>query len=99
MLKPYFVELKITAVVMAESEIDAMGVAESAAQDIARDGQLAADSAIAVKSLAHLQRLDSSWDADCLPYNGGREHTLRHLLPDEDPFEDTKTADMFAHNV
>lgn len=99
MLKPYFVELKITAVVMAESMMDAMGVAEAEAQDIARDGELTAEDAIAVKSLEHLQRLDSSWDADCLPYNGDGARTLRHLLPEEDPFEDAQTADMFAPNA
>ena len=56
MLKPYFVELKITAVVMAESEIDALCVAESEACEICFDGELTADDATELNSLEPLER-------------------------------------------
>ena len=55
MLKPYFVELKITAVVMAESVIDALCVAESEAREICGNGELAADDATEVTSLEQLK--------------------------------------------
>ena len=96
MLKPYFVELKITAVVMAESVIDAMGVAESEAHEICRDGELTADDAIELNSLEQLKRLDDGWDGMFLPYNGDGNARLKDLLPEAEPFKDTKTADMFA---
>lgn len=96
MLKPYFVELKISAVVMAESEIDALCVAESEAREICGDGELTADDATEVKSLEQLKRLDGEWDGMCLPYNGDGNTRLKDLLPETEPFKDTKTAGMFA---
>jgi hypothetical protein len=96
MLKPYFVELKIAAVAMAESEIDALCVAESEAREICGDGELTADYATEVKSLEQLTRLDREWDGMCLPYNGDGNTRLKDLLPETEPFKDTKTADMFA---
>ena len=96
MLKPYFVELKISAVVMAESEIDALCVAESEAREICGDGELTADDATEVKSLEQLTRLDREWDGMSLPYNGDGNTRLKDLLPEAEPFKDTKTADVFA---
>ena len=96
MLKPYFVELKITAVVMAESEIDALGIAEREAREICFDGELTADDATELNSLEQLKRLDDEWDGMCLPYNGDGNTRLKDLLPEAEPFKDTKTADMFA---
>lgn len=96
MLKPYFVELKITAVVMAESEIDALGVAKSEAREICRDGELTADDATEVKSLEQLTRLDHEWDGMCVPYNGDGNTRLKDLLPEVEPFEEAKPTDMFA---
>ena len=95
MLKPYFVELRITAVVMADSVVGAMSEAEASAWDICRGGDLAADDAVAVKSLEHLARLDSEWDGECLPYGGDGSTRLKELLPEETPSKDTLTADMF----
>lgn len=92
MLKPYFVELKITAVVMAESEIDALGVAEIEAREICFDGELTADDATELNSLEQLKRLDGEWDGMCVPYNGDGSTRLKDLLPEAEPFKDTKTA-------
>lgn len=96
MLKPYFVELKITAVVMAESVIDAMVVAEAEARDIVGDGELTADDAIELHSLEQLKQLDREWDGMCLPYNGDGGTRLKDLLPEAEPFKDTKTEPLFA---
>ncbi|MCB4358472.1 hypothetical protein [Quatrionicoccus australiensis] len=95
MLKPYFVELKISAVVMAESNIDAMAVAENGQFDISYDCEFTADEAIEIKSIEHLKRLDGLWDGMCLPYNGDGNTRLKDLLPESDPFKDTNTQDMF----
>ena len=96
MLKPYFVELKITAVVMAESEVDAFLVAESEAREICGDGELVADDATEVTSLEQLKRLDNEWDGMCLPYNGDGSTRLKDLVPETEPFKDTKTEPLFA---
>lgn len=82
MLKPYFVEMKITAVVMAESEIDALCVAEREAREIYSDGALAADNATELNSLEQLKRLDGEWNGMCLPYNGDGNTRLKNLLPE-----------------
>lgn len=94
--KPYFVELKITAVVMATSITDAMVVAKKNAHDIFFDGELSADEAEEVKSLEHLQRLCAAWDGRCTPYGGDGNTRLKDLLPETEAPKDTKTADMFA---
>lgn len=96
MLKPYFVELRVNAVVMAESVIDAMAVAECEARDIVSDCDMDAEDAVEVKSLEHLARLDHKWDGECIPYNGDGNTRLKDILIVEpDSFKDTKTVDMF----
>lgn len=95
MEKPYFVELRISAVVMAESEMEALGVAESEASDICFDSDLTADDAIEITSLEHLRRLDPLWDGECLAYNGDGVTRLREILPEKEQFKDTKTGDLF----
>jgi hypothetical protein len=96
-LKPFYVTLTYSAVVMAASERDAERAAERDAFEIVSDqGDPALDSVVEVKSLAHLKRLDSAWEPDCCA-NGGDKPRLRDVLPEEDPAErDTKTVDMFA---
>lgn len=96
MLKPYFVELRISAVVMADSEINAMTEAEFHAREICRDGDMACDDVTSLTSLEHLQRLDREWDGNCIPYNGDGNTRLKELLPETEPFKDTKTIDMFT---
>lgn len=95
-MKAYFVELRISAVVMAESEMKAMCAAELESSDIVFDGDLEADSAIEVKSLEHLKQLDGNWDGMCIPYNHDGSTRLKEILPEEEPFKDTKTIDMFS---
>jgi len=96
MLKPYFVELKITAVVMADSVIDALCVAESKTREICSDGELIADNATELNSLEQLKHLDHERDGMCLPYNGDGNTRLKDLLPEAEPFKDTKRAKRFA---
>lgn len=96
MQKPYFVELRITAVVMATSLVDAMAIAEDEAREICSDGELTAEDAAELNSLEQLKRLDPEWDGMCIPYNWDGNTRLKDLLPETEPFKDTKTADMFA---
>ena len=70
--------------------------AESEAREICGDGALTADDATEVKSLEQLTRLDREWDGMNLPYNGDGKTRLKDLLPETEPFKDTKTADVFA---
>jgi hypothetical protein len=95
-MKPYYVELKIGAVVMADSEVEAMLEAESCSSDIVRDGDLICDSAVEVRSLEHLKGMDREWDGQCIPYGDGANDTrLEELLPEEDPVVDTNTGELF----
>lgn len=95
-LKPYFVELTYTAVVMAADESAAESTAESAAYRIVSDCADPFFSATELRSITHLKRLDSRWDGDCGAY-GGDEPRLSTVLPEEDPPErDTLTVDMFG---
>ena len=94
-MKAYYVELKIAGVVMADSEINAMGIAESEAREIIRDTDPEADCATKLNSIEHLQRLDALWDGMCIPYGGDGYTRLKDILPEFDPFIDTKTPDMF----
>ena len=95
-MKAYYVELKIAAVVMAYSELDAMGIADIEAREIVLETDPEADCATEIKSIDHLQRLDALWDGMCIPYGGDGNTRLKDLLPESDPFVDTKTPDMFA---
>lgn len=96
-LKPYFVELKITAVVMAASEAQAMARAESGSSSIVSDGQMECESAELIESLQDLSQMDSEWNGECIPYYGDRQTTLKMLLPETTPPKDTRTLDMFAN--
>lgn len=95
-MKPYFVELYVTAVVMADSKIAAMCAAESNSYEIVRDCELTADGATELASLEQLSRLDQGWGGECIPYDGDGNTRLKDLLPEAGPFKDTKTKDMFA---
>jgi len=94
-MKPYFVTLQISAVVMAESVMDAMLAAESESREILRDGELEADEATELTSIEQLIRTITGWDGGCIPYNGDGNTRLKDLLPESEPFKDTKTIDMF----
>lgn len=94
MLKPYFVELKIIAVVMAESGTDALGVAECYAEQICNDGELTADGATELNSLEQLKGCDDGWNGMCVPFGGDGNTPLKDLLPETEPFKDTKTGGL-----
>lgn len=95
-VKPYYVELKVTAVVMAKSELDAHFVAERHHNDILRDSDLEADYAVEVSSMKEMRDLDASWTGDCIPFGGDEKTCLQDIVPEEPPFVDTKTEDMFG---
>lgn len=96
-LKPFFVELKVTAVVMAESEAQAMVKAESSASSIISDEGISAEHAEQVESLAEVRGLDPKWTGDSIPYGGDGTLKLKDLLPETAAVRDTHTIDMFEN--
>lgn len=95
-LKPFFVTLKVTAVVMASSDAHAMTRAESFASRIVSDGQLSSDSVENIESLQELSKMDPEWTGDCIPYGGDGVTRLDAMLPNEPPLaKDVHTIDMF----
>lgn len=90
-MKPFIVELKVTAVVMAESDKDAYNVAHSKSAEIVGD-ELEVD---VQGELTCLRHLPDGWEPDCVPYGGDGDTMLRDLVPEEEPTRDTKTIDMF----
>ena len=99
MLKPYFVELTVTAVVMAESSSQAQSKAERYGRDIVSDCELCAESATEIKSLDQLKKITSEWSGADTPYDA--DDCLRVLLSGEGVAHtqerDTRTIDMFAN--
>jgi hypothetical protein len=95
-MKAFFVEMKITAVVMADSEQDAISVANRDAREICNDGEMSAEVVVALTHLNQLKDLDDSWDGLCIPYGGDGNTRLKDLLPEDEPVKDTKTIDMFT---
>lgn len=93
MLKPFFVELKTTIVVMAENPLQATLAAELNAQDVCLNGEIVADGVTELESLQGLGALEGGWNGDSTPY--GSNVPLKNLLPETPPFKDTKTIDMF----
>lgn len=91
--KFYEVELRWTAVVQANSEMEAYDVAEDEKRDICGDVGPDVDVMGEIKSLT---ALPVGWDRKCLPYGGDGERRLEELLPEEEPVRDTLTIDMFA---
>ncbi|MDO8728550.1 MAG: hypothetical protein Q7K26_01515 [bacterium] len=97
MLKPYFVELKVTAVVMADSLLQAHLVAEENSFEIVRDSELSTDAAVPIESLEHLARLEPEWTGDCIPYGGDKNTPLKDLIPLSSPLKDIHTMDIFEN--
>jgi hypothetical protein len=83
MKKPYYVEIVFSAVVMAESQEEAQSFARRNADEIISDCEADLESAVEVKSMAHLKQLDASWDASFEPYNEDGDRTLGEILPEE----------------
>ena len=95
-MKPYTVELTITAIVMATSEMDAHKAAIENRRDIWSD---VVPNVGVIREIKALDRLPESWDPDCLPYGGDGETRLKDLLPETEPERDTRTIDMFQDAV
>ena len=95
-MKPYTVELTVTAVVMASNEMEAHTAAIDYAREIWNDVDPDIDVHGEIKAL---DRLPESWDSDCLPYGGDGETRLKDLLPETEPERDTRTIDMFQESV
>lgn len=94
--KPYWVELRTTAVIMAETADEAERIAPQYARACFEDeGPVIAEGAIEITSLAALEHLDGEWTGDCVPYNEKNGTPLSELLPDGAPLRDTRTIDMF----
>ena len=91
-MKLFTVEISVTAVVMAESSMDAYSVAISELSDIVRENEPDVDVHGEIKAL---DRLPEGWDPMCLPYGGDGETRLKDLLPETEPVRDTRTIDMF----
>lgn len=94
-LKPFFVELTMNAVVMAENWAEAERWAENNTHQIFSDNLSMATSSVELTSIEHLRRQDNGWDADCTAYGPGSPR-ISDVLPEADPVVDTKTIDMFA---
>ena len=77
-MKPYMVEIRAYAVVMAEDEAHAHLVAESYKRDIMGDEYnpyIDVDGEVAsVDALSH------GWDGECIPYGGDGNTRLREIL-------------------
>lgn len=94
-LRPFYVELTVGAVVMAVSEAEAMRAGEDAAREIVEDSGVQCFGPVAVQSLEHLKQLAPEWTADSVPYGGDGYTALVDLLPEETPFHDTRTQELF----
>lgn len=95
-MKVFHVELTALCVVVAEDEREAESIAENNSRDIM-------DSAMETCVLQEIKSL-SSLPYGVKPYETpygtyvGTSKTLAEILPEEDPFVDTKTIDMFTGN-
>lgn len=80
-MKPYFVELTVTAVVMAEDADHAWEVADSERRDIFND---TGNVDIYVGSEVTSERnLRDGWDLQCIPYGGDGNTRIGELIGKE----------------
>ncbi|MBT9493893.1 MAG: hypothetical protein IV107_16460 [Paucibacter sp.] len=96
-LKPFFVRLTYTAVVMAEdcraAEVESEGIMSRIVGDSANAAEV---EAVELTSIAQLTGLDPAWSAACCAYLGD-EPTIGNILPERAvPERCTRTADLFA---
>lgn len=98
-LKPYFVTLEVTAVVMAEDADHAYDVARLERCDICSDVDMSIFVGSEITSEAELSAHD--WHGDELPYGGDGRSRLRDILAALAALQDrdTKTLDMFAESA
>lgn len=94
-LKPYFVTLEVTAVVMAEDADHAYDAARSSKRDIFSDVDVSIFVGSQVTSESELSAYD--WDGMCIPYGGDGRTRLKDIFAALEalPARDTKTIDMF----
>lgn len=95
-LKPYFVTIAYTAVVMAESELDARSVADTRAREICSDEAADITTGSEVACIADLKA--HGWCGEELAYGGDGKTKLKDILAALEalPTRDTKTIDMFS---
>ncbi|MDQ7982250.1 hypothetical protein QYH69_34055 [Paraburkholderia sp. SARCC-3016] len=95
-LKPFFVTIAYTAVVMAESESDARAVADAQAHEICREEAADITTGSEVTRIADLKA--HGWCGEELAYGGDGQTKLKDVLSalESLPTRDTKTIDMFA---
>ncbi len=78
-MKPFLVEVKTFAVVMADNAESAASKAKRDVLDIVSDDP---NPIIEVKkSLVSLAELTHGWDGQCVPYGGDRNTRLHEILP------------------
>lgn len=94
MKKPYFVDLRMTAVVMADNHASAERAAVEFTSTALQDGY--SDYIVEeLSSLRQLEMLGPEWSGDRVPYGGDHRTLLRDLLPAEPPRRCDRTADLF----
>jgi hypothetical protein len=95
-LKPYFVTIEYTAVVMAKSDLDARSVADIEAHEICREEGPDITTGTEVTCIADLKA--RGWCGEELAYGGDGQTKLKDILAALEalPTRDTKTIDMFA---
>jgi len=93
-MKVFKVTAQIEFVVVAESEFDALQVADSYAIDAARDSGLDADWA---QEIAAADQLPAGWKESDLPYGGDGDQSIKAILDSAPPLvvRDAFTIDMF----
>jgi hypothetical protein len=94
-LRPFFVTLETTAVVMAENADQAYRVADRERRDICSDEEMSICVGSEVTCEDDLKIYD--WDGMCVPYGGDGRTRLKDILAALEalPERDTKTIDMF----
>jgi hypothetical protein len=74
----FAVELTVIAIVQADTEMEAMSIAEDEQRDICRDTDMSLGFTSEVKSIEDAKR--HGWDERCIPYGGDGNTTLRELF-------------------
>lgn len=90
----YIIEIRVECLVEADDPSAAVAIAEMNCREILDDNDPEVDYCGQIKSLASLP---SPWKPFDSVYGAhGNDKLLSQILPDQDPFVDTKTIDMFT---
>ena len=84
-MKPFKIELTVTAVVMAEDESHAFEVAAQRHRDILGDVWVGLVSLSQAEPIPTLADLPKHWDGMCIPYNGDGNTRLSEILAPKEP--------------